>query len=243
MTTQRTDQAFDPRMIDLIVTRSPAIPSSTFQFTYARDYFNACAQCIDAGGEKVHDPDGLLCRFEEVFLALRSRIQNLSGDLTTRIDTLDGTHALSQNVVSLGVLAGQSAQARRLRTLGNIQLRVLWMFVQTQAPAEPALLSEGKLHEVKTALIRLAGLMSAASRAAEEYDASVRETLIVDGFYDPRRVSAQRVREMVEDALSEIRGAELPEAIRTALQKSLESAADDLNRTGTPWSTVISRVT
>lgn len=214
-----------------------------------RKYFLAAAGCLDPYKETVIDEHGLLVRFEEVYLAVSRLVNSFSPDLSVRLDAIEKELNLSQNVVRIGVFPPGRVRGMDLRG-GALSRLVSALVASSFAKAftvsfknEREPISPVVLIDIKTAMIRIAGLVGNAAAVAKDWWYDNGDVLIVEDIYDPRRASKTWLVETLVAMASNIEAApNLVPKVRTALLGEVRAAIDELSVPRTPWNKVMSRL-
>jgi hypothetical protein len=241
------DPVFDVQKIDQMLEPPRWDGDFYMKLEAARDYFEACSRCVYPDLVQIVDSQGLLKRFEEVYLAVYALVKDIAPDLAERLQQLESRLNLSQNVVRLSVVA--TVELVPPGMLAKLGMRFFGVAInvsnvaltlpdeQKQKPSQELLL------DVQVALRRLAGLAGAGSRRAKEYWLSNEDVLVVDGFYDPRKVAKNTVVIYLTQALRDIESnTSIPGPVVKALQAELGSVIEELGRQKTPWNKVLSRL-
>jgi hypothetical protein len=213
-----------------------------------RDYVLACVECIYPESVQVVDSNYLLRRFEEAYLAAAALMRDVDAGLAERLKQLEEELRLSQNVVRLGAVSSKEfvepsfwSRFARVVTYTAVPLAGVTLTLRDD---EPQKASAAVLLDVRVALTRLAGLLSTGARRAKEEWLSAQDVLVIEGYYDPRRVAKGFVSIQIKKALDSLAASSsLPLPVQQALKKELTAALNELDHYKVPWNKVLSRLT
>jgi len=214
----------------------------------ARDYMLYCAERIIPKDSAIVDPLGMLKRYEEVLFGIINLVSIFNEELANRIKGIDKSLNLSQNVIRLGMIATDEPQPFSLanRFLQSFKISAFTSIagVELQFPDnQKSHINTSVLIEIQTALNRVGGLCGAASRLAKEWWLSNEDVLVIDDFYDPRKVSKTYLDILIANIQSSIISDErVPNNVLKRLDDELEEIRQELRKGKTSWNKVLSRL-
>ncbi|MDH5718950.1 MAG: hypothetical protein OEZ22_15085 [Spirochaetia bacterium] len=210
-----------------------------------RKYFNKCADCIYPTEIAIIDPDKILNRFEEVYLAIQDIICVFNTELSERISKIETKLDLSQNIVRLGMISSTEFSKKHLLSniFKSIEFNVSSIKLAIPETGQTTLNTE-LLLELKTALTRLAGLTSVASKFAKDWWRENEDVFVIKDFYDPRKTSKVYLKSLLDNVLSDLKEKpnNVPEVIKIELTKEIEQTIKELDKRKTSWNSVLSKI-
>lgn len=210
----------------------------------AQKYMTKCANCIYPHYLQVVDKDGLLKRFEEVYLTVKSIVKIFSPELSMRIMNIEESLSLSQNILRLGMLAKEelSKSYHLVDFLKPFEVKIT--SIKLTIPDKGSTKISNQLFlELKTALTRLAGLCGAAARIAKDWWLSNEDVLVIEDFYDPRKVSKGYLTVLVNNIIKSLADNEsVPHQVRKQLTTEMNEVLSDLKKRKSSWNNVLSKL-
>lgn len=212
----------------------------------AQRYVRYCAECLIPDRPAVVDPARLMIRFEEVFIAVRDLVDVASNGLLDRIESLEEDQDLCQKMVRLGIMATDrlvepTFMERLFPTVSRVSLSSP-VEISLQPDTDATLTRQG-VAEAKTTCIRLSGLLGAAARNAKRWWLEAQDVVVIDGVYDPRRVSPLAVAARVARVRdSVVASRTLPDSVKEAVLRELAITANELSSPKPSWNKIFSRL-
>lgn len=205
-----------------------------------REYMLYCSTCIIPRKLLIEDEVGLLKRFEEVFYAIQNIVEIFSPKLSQKINEIESTLCLSQNVVKLGMVNGAlipQSKGKFSKLLGPTPH-------QLELPEKGATsVSSQLLLEIQTALTRLGGMCGSAAREAKEWWYSNEDVFVIDDFYDPRNVSKSYLKILIGNIKQSLKDdPKVPHAVIVKLGDELNNIEKELDKNKTSWNKVLSKI-
>ena len=208
-------------------------------------YFSWAAAAIDPVGFIVVDSPGHLPRFEDVFLLATRTLREWVPDLAERLQELDRRVDLCQNVQRLAGVSNtplinfrhpRGFLARFAAPEDGIAL-TLSTPERGEVPA-----NRNMLVHVRGAIQRAAGITAAGAREAGEIWTDLKDTIVIENVYDPRRIARGILTLHLTAALNAWDNAPVPDAVKSPVAKQLREAISDVSRDKPPWNRVFSRI-
>jgi hypothetical protein len=247
MEEEKEKKEFDLGKIEIILDPPYVEYEYDDKLTYAKEFMSACADCLNFDDNIVMDTQKLLLRFEEVFLASLKLIEEFNPSLAIRVKEIDSQLQLSHNAVKLSMLSEKyrkpNALEVLLRTLFKITFEIKGISIDLPDKGRVKL-SEDILVEIRAALYRLSGLMSSAAGDAKKWYRENEDVLVVDGFYDPRRIPKKYLLLLLQRAKSSVeKENKIPPSMKEAILTEITDIEEQLKKNKTSWNKVCSKIT
>lgn len=230
--------------LNLLIEDPPESDDRPRYLQTARKYLAATAETLQIGERRISDPQNLLRRFEEVFLATIAILDQVSPPVAERARAIESELDLSQNLVRISFHRGHSIrnwtlQVRLLSFLGiDFPIPRVTLPNRGEVRVDPDLMVE-----FRSALHRLSAVVATAQREAERLKRDREDILHLGGVFDPERVSKEYVTHFINRAIKSLQDhQEIPAAVRDSMVESLVDISRDLGERETPWNRVFSKL-